>query len=114
MAPASLYIAGFSQGATMAILAASQRRERLGGFVAFSPCAYQIDWAEAARGTKQRGLVVQGRADRLCPFAQSEGIRDAFTKAGHDVTWVPFPGDHLIPPEGHLAMVAFLRAPTGN
>jgi len=105
-----LYLAGFSQGATMAILIASQRKERLGGYVAFSPCTYHIDWgAAAARGAPQRGLLVQGRVDGICPISRTEALRDTLTKAHHEVSWVPFPGDHFISPEGQLATVAFLR-----
>lgn len=112
--PAShLYLAGFSQGATMAILVASGRSERLGGYLALSPCAYQIDWNTVARSTpthpRQRGLLTPGRADRICPIARTEGIRDALTQSGDEVSWVPFSDDHVISPEGQLGMVAFLR-----
>ena len=112
--PAShVYLAGFSQGATMAILVASGRSERLGGYLALSPCAYQIDWNTVARSTpthpRQRGLLAPGRADRICPIARTEGIRDALTQGGHEVSWVPFSDDHVISAEGQLGMVAFLR-----
>jgi phospholipase/carboxylesterase len=51
--------------------------------------------------TKLAALPVfqsHGRQDPLLPFPTAEGLRNALTKAGMVVEWVPFEGGHGIPP----------------
>lgn len=42
-------------------------------------------------------LLAHGRADAELSFAAGEGLRDAASAGGADVTWLPFEGGHEIP-----------------
>lgn len=57
-------------------------------------------------------LVSHGRDDADLAFSTGEGLRDAVTAAGADVTWVPFDGGHEIPLLVWRRLRGFLRART--
>ena len=105
-----VYLAGFSQGAALALDVALSRPGVLGGVAAFSPCRDSIPWATlASNHASVRGVVVHGRADRVCPFDSSSTLQQELAQAGHDVRFVAFEGPHRITTEGESALAGLLR-----
>lgn len=105
-----VYLAGFSQGAALALDVALSRAGTLGGVVAFSPCRDTIPWTTLASGHPSvRGVIVHGRADGVCPYDASAKLEQELAQAGHDVRFVAFEGPHRISTEGETALASFLR-----
>lgn len=105
-----VYIAGFSQGAALAIEVALLRADTLGGVVAMSPCADRAPWSTLAAGhTPVPVVIAHGKSDRVCRFSGGEGIASALAAAGHPARVVAFEGDHQISPEGERALATMLR-----
>ncbi len=101
-------VAGFSQGAMMAIDLALHDDRELAAVVALSGAELPT-WS--GRYASRRALPVflsHGRNDAVIPFADAEHLRTALTDAGVHVTWQPFDGGHeLAPVVG--ALTRFLR-----
>jgi phospholipase/carboxylesterase len=93
-------LGGFSQGAMLSLDVALHTERAFAGLVLMSGTLIaQHEWAPRLAG--RRGLrVVQshGQRDGLLPFAAAERLRDLMKEAGLDVTWIPFRGQHEIPP----------------
>lgn len=105
-----VYLAGFSQGATLALDVALMRPGQLGGVAAFSPCRDSIPWATLAAGHPSvHGVIAHGKNDRICPFAASSQVQQELATAGHDVRFVAFEGPHQIGKESQTALVTLLR-----
>lgn len=109
--PASrVFVAGFSQGAALALDVALSRPDTLGGAMAFSPCRDRLPWAQLAAGHAPMRLVIaHGRADRVCPFGPSEDLTRELVAAGHDARLFAFDGPHTVSPEGEDSLAALLR-----
>ena len=105
-----VYLAGFSQGATLALDVALSRAGTLGGVAAFSPCRDSVPWSTLASGHPSiRGVIVNGRGDRVCPYDSSAKLREELAQSGHDVRFVAFDGPHRISAEGETALASLLR-----
>ncbi|MEO8181754.1 MAG: hypothetical protein ABI895_23220 [Deltaproteobacteria bacterium] len=107
-APDAIALAGFSQGAMLALdvaLAAEPPVERVavlsGVLLADSLPALRLE-----RSTPRAVFVSHGRQDPVLPFAGGASIETVLTPYGHHVTFFPFDGGHQIP----AAVVAQLRA----
>lgn len=110
LAPDHVYLAGFSQGATLALDVALVRPGTLGGVAAFSPCRDTIPWVERATAHPSvHGVIVHGRADRVCPFDGTSQLQRELATAGHDVRLVELDGPHRLAKEGEQALAALLR-----
>ena len=103
-------LGGFSQGAMLSLDVALHAERALAGLVLMSGTLIaEQEWT--SRLAARRGLrVVQshGQRDALLPFAAAERLRDLMKEAGLDVTWVPFRGQHEIPPPVVAAVGDFL------
>jgi len=55
-------------------------------------------------------LQSHGRRDPVLPFSQAQRLRSLLDEAGLDVAWLPFDGQHEIPPPVIEAAGSFLRA----
>jgi len=107
-----IVLGGFSQGSMLALdLALEEPRRALAGLALLSPTLLARDrWVGAIPG--RSGLPVllsHGRADPVLPFAQAQRLRALLEDRGVDVTWVPFDGQHEIPPPVVQAAGRFLR-----
>ncbi|MEZ6189653.1 MAG: alpha/beta fold hydrolase [Planctomycetota bacterium] len=92
-------LGGFSQG-SMVSCDAFASGAPIGGLVVLSGTLLALqDWVPGF-AAQQPTPVFQshGTQDPLLSFAQAETLRDLLIEAGHDVTWVPFRGQHEIPP----------------
>jgi phospholipase/carboxylesterase len=111
LAPSSLVLGGFSQGAMLACDVALRTEIPLAGLVLFSGTLIaQSEWAASA--STRRGLrtvVSHGQNDPILPFVAAERLRDFLSGAGLDVKWVPFRGGHEIPPSAIDAVAKLIR-----
>jgi len=109
-------LGGFSQGAMLSLDVALHTERAFAGLVLMSGTLIaEPEWAP--RMPARKGLrVVQshGTHDPLLPFAVAERLRDLLKGAGLDVTWVPFRGQHEIPPPVLAAAGEFIGRVTGG
>ena len=107
-----LVVAGFSQGAMLALDCALQAPPLAvqalalwsGSRLAFS------EWAPALH--RLRGVpvhLVHGRADANLGLAAGEALRDALTAEGAEVRWSPFDGGHEIPLQAWVGLRQLVR-----
>jgi phospholipase/carboxylesterase len=105
-------LGGFSQGSMLSLDVALHTERAFAGLILMSSTLIaEREWAP--RMAARRGLRVlqsHGERDPLLPFAAAERLRDLMRAAGMDVTWVPFRGQHEIPPPVVAAAGAFLGA----
>jgi phospholipase/carboxylesterase len=106
-------LAGFSQGAMMALERAMRTRvwgegARPAGVVALSgrPLPEMDGGFERLAGVPV--LVSHGRSDAILPFSDGEEVARRAGTAGARVTFVPFEGGHAIPEVVRARMVRFL------
>jgi phospholipase/carboxylesterase len=99
--PRTLVLAGFSQGAMLAIdvaLAANPPVDRVvamsGGLLAPSLPALRAD-----RPVRLPAFVTHGTRDKQLARTDGEVLADSLRRHGHPVTWRPFDGGHQLPPE---------------
>lgn len=108
--PGKVVLGGFSQGAMLSLDVALRTAHPLAGLVLMSGTHIAADeWAP--RLEARRGLPVfmsHGTGDPLLRFAVAEGLRDTLAASGISVEWVPFRGEHGIPPEVLDKVGAFL------
>jgi phospholipase/carboxylesterase len=107
-APDTLAVAGFSQGAMLALdvaLAAAPAVDRV-AMLSGALLADSISALRAYAPPRPPVLVSHGRADPVLPFAGGERVTEILTRHGFDVAWHPFDGGHEIP----RAVVDHLRA----
>lgn len=106
LSPSALVIGGFSQGAMLATSIALETERKLDGLVLFSG-TYLAEETWKARMAARAGLrtvVSHGTHDPILPFALAERLAKDLAEAGLDTTFVPFRGQHQIPP---VALAAF-------
>jgi phospholipase/carboxylesterase len=114
MAPSSLVLGGFSQGAMLACDVALHDPRPLAGLVLLSGTLIAAsEWEPLAPA--RRGLPVfqsHGANDPLLPPSGAERLRDLLGAAGLPVEWEPFRGGHEIPARVLDGLGAFLAKVT--
>lgn len=112
LAANQLVLAGFSQGAMLALDVALHRAAPPAGLLLMSGTLIaESIWQP--RMPLLAGVPVMlshGRHDELLPFGIAEVLRDRLAAAGADVAWHPFPGGHEIPMAVLAAADPWLRA----
>lgn len=107
-----LVLAGFSQGAMLALDAVLQTPPLPVDALALwsaSRLAF-AEWTPALE--RLRGVridLVHGRADANLGIAAGHSLREALEGAGAQVRWLPFDGGHEIPPQAWLALRRLVR-----
>jgi phospholipase/carboxylesterase len=94
-----IVVAGFSQGAAMALLTGLRHPERLAGLVAMSGYLPLAATTAAERHAAQDGLPVfmaHGRQDTVIPIARAVASRDALAGLGYAVEWHEYPMAHSV------------------
>ena len=106
-----LVLGGFSQGAMLALDSALRSDRALAGLVLLSSTLLcEEEWA--ALMPARAGLPVlqtHGRRDPLLNFGFAERLRDRMVEAGLDVRFVPFGGQHEVPPVAIDELTGFLN-----
>lgn len=111
-APDVVALAGFSQGAMLALdvaLAADPPVDRV-AVLSGVLLADSLPALRSRRATLPAVFVSHGRQDPVLPFAGGASIQKVLTAYGHRVTFFPFDGGHEIPATVVTQLRAFLRA----
>ncbi len=107
LSPSHVVIAGFSQGAGLAIdVAASDKR--IGGLASFSPCLSMLR-GELPKRDDLRILLAHGSNDRRCPVEESRSLARALEAANKKPRYIELEGDHTIPSEVLQALVTLVE-----
>lgn len=100
--PASVSVAGFSDGASYALSLGLANGDLFGRVVAFSP---GFENAGTRRG-RPRFLITHGVRDTVLPIDRtSRRLVPALRRKGYDVSYHEFDAGHLVPPH-HVAEAA--------
>jgi len=108
-APKALFIAGFSQGAMLALDVALHESSGVDRVGVLSGALTHTTAASLAKPRSKRPLVFvsHGRQDRVLRFAGAEHLVERLKASDHSVTFRPFDGSHEIPPEIAAALHDF-------
>lgn len=101
--PERVVVAGFSQGAGMALDLAVED-PRIGGVASFSPCASWLR-GELPKRDRLRVLLAHGRRDAVCPVEESRSLARVLEIAKRPAQYIEFDGPHTVPPEAVRALV---------
>ncbi len=109
--PSKMVLGGFSQGAMLSVDVALRTERPLAGVVVMSGALIaEAEWTSLA--AKRSGLPVlqsHGTQDPILPFVAGERLAQMLKGAGLAHTWVPFRGEHAIPPQVVEAVGQFLE-----
>jgi phospholipase/carboxylesterase len=92
-----IVIAGFSQGAAMALSVGLRYPSRLGGLALYAPFIVSEDLSTRSLSRENAGLPVwigHGRRDWTVPMKTGEEVRDTLRERGYAVSWYRYPGVH--------------------
>ena len=95
--PARIFIAGFSQGASMALAAALKRPWAFAGAIALSGvCSPDMLPEDAASVRDLKVFMSHGRFDPVIPIAQARASRDLLAPLGLDLLYKEYDMPHAI------------------
>ena len=100
--PHHIILAGFSQGATLALHAGLRFPHTLAGIVVMSGELLFADslLEEAESASRDTPiLMLHGENDRVVPIADARASRDALKANGYQVQWNDYPIEHTVSPE---------------
>jgi phospholipase/carboxylesterase len=100
--PGHIILAGFSQGATLALHAGLRYPHALGGIVVMSgELLFADSLQEEAESASQQTpiLMLHGEDDRVIPIDDARASRDALVARGYRVEWNEYPIEHTVSPE---------------
>ena len=112
LAPSALILGGFSQGAMLAMDFALHDPRPLAALTLLSGTFLsESAWRpRMAARAGQRALLSHGSHDPLLPFAATAELKDALVEAKWNVDFVPFRGQHEIPPVVQSKLAETIRA----
>jgi phospholipase/carboxylesterase len=99
---ADVVLAGFSQGAAVALHALHRHPERLRGGLILSGYEVRVRTREAEAAEANRDtplLFAHGQYDPMIPIAHARTAYEAYATPGRDVSWHAFPMAHQVSPE---------------
>ena len=109
--PTSIFIAGFSQGASMALAAALKRPRDFAGAIALSGlCCPEMLPQDAASVRGLKVFMSHGRFDPVIPIAQARISRELLTPLGLDLRYKEYDMPHAIAQPCLEDLDAWLRA----
>jgi len=111
-----LVLGGFSQGSMLACDVTLHAEHKPAALILLSSTLIaRSSWS--ARVASCKGLPVlqtHGLRDPILPYADAEKLRDLLLAAGADLTFVPFPGGHELPPITLAAVSKLIVDTTGR
>ena len=113
---ARIVLAGFSQGAAIALQTGLRQADPLAGLIALSgylPLADKLAAERHAASAAVPLLMAHGTDDPVVPIARAIHSRDLLTSLGYAVSWHEYPMPHSICAEEIEAIAAFLRQRLG-
>jgi len=108
-----ILLAGFSQGAALALYAGLRHDEPLAGIVALSgylPVQDKLAAEGTAANRRTPVLMCHGSFDPVVDVGFGRQSRDALIAAGHRVDWREYPMEHSLHPAEVHDIAAFIRA----
>ena len=109
--PDRVFIAGFSQGASMALAAALKRPRDFAGAIALSGlCSPEMLPQDAASVQGLKVFMSHGRFDPVIPIAQARASRDLLTPIGLDLLYKEYDMPHAIAQPCLEDLASWLRA----
>jgi phospholipase/carboxylesterase len=98
-APERVVLAGFSQGAMLALDVALAGAPGVDRVAALSGVllAESVPGLRAVHAVRPAVFIAHGRHDPVLPFAEGELAKGLLERNGYTVTWRPFEGGHEIP-----------------
>ncbi|MBO6939437.1 MAG: hypothetical protein JJ863_30990 [Deltaproteobacteria bacterium] len=114
--PDRVVLAGFSQGAILALDAGLSAERPLGGIGVLSGTLIaRSRWVAAIeRGAPPPVLMTHGRDDSLLTFNRADALRQLLAEHQVTTTLVPFAGGHTIPAVARERLIGFVRARVGQ
>ncbi len=112
----NIVLAGFSQGAAMAVYVALRHEKPLAGLIALSTYLVLEETVEAELSAANRGIAVfqaHGTQDPLVPFRWGKELRESLVALGCEVTWRSYPMQHEVCMEEIAAIGEWLNARLG-
>jgi len=110
--PASrIVLAGFSQGAAMALMTGLRHAERLAGIVGMSGYLPLADRTASERQAANQSTPIwlaHGRQDDVVPIGRAMASRDALAALGYSVSWSDYAMGHSVCPEELVALNRWL------
>jgi phospholipase/carboxylesterase len=97
-----IIVAGFSQGAAMALHVGLTHPETLAGIIALSGYLLQPEKLEAARAKANQHapiFMAHGVEDSVVPFGLGEQAARTLSTWGHEVAWHAYPMAHHVCPD---------------
>jgi phospholipase/carboxylesterase len=107
-----IVLAGFSQGAAIALHTGLRQAEPLAGLVALSGYLPLAEKFAAERNAASGGvpiLMAHGSEDPVVPVARGRSSRDLLLSHGYGVRWHEYPMPHSVCAEEIEAIARFLR-----
>lgn len=97
---ARIVVAGFSQGGAVAINAALNAKQKLGGLMALSTyLALPGELADSAGSRELPVFMAHGSFDPMLPMQWGRTSADKLIEAGFDVEWHDYPMAHAVCPQ---------------
>ncbi len=94
-----IVLAGFSQGAAIALHVALRYPERLAGVVALSTYLVREETLDSERHEANRGIPIfqaHGTVDEMVPIENGQSTRDRLIELGYPVVWKTYPMGHEV------------------
>jgi len=112
--PEQTVLGGFSQGSMVSCDAVATGAPVAGLAVLSGTVLALQEWLPGfAQRDELPVFQSHGRQDPLLSFQQAEQLRDHLREAGHRVSWVPFDGQHEIPPVALAGLGEFVSGVCG-
>ena len=111
-----MVLAGFSQGAAIALQTGLRQAEPLAGLIALSGYLPLADHLAAERHPASASvpvLMAHGTDDPVVPVARAIRSREQLVSLGYEVSWHEYPMPHSVCAEELEAIAAFLRRRLG-
>jgi phospholipase/carboxylesterase len=105
-----IIVGGFSQGAILSLDVGLKLE--VAGIVSWSAAMMNgLEWKKLAQTKKVRVLQSHGLSDPLIPYVMATKIKtEIFEPNQYDVQFVPFKGQHAIPPEVLVQTLSFIKS----
>lgn len=107
-----IIIAGFSQGATVALMTALQYEKPLGGVIALSGYLPMADtlFKNATDANRQLPIfLAHGTEDPIVPYALGKATYAALKQANYPISWHSYPMPHSVCGEEILAISQWIQ-----
>lgn len=107
--PGKVVIAGFSQGALVALDIGFRTTEPVAGIVAMSGAIYEAELPDLDARKEQRVLIVHGSEDEVIPVIAARRTRRVLEEHGISPEYHEFPMGHQVSQESVAVVSEFIR-----